>query len=93
MRDHSDIRADLEPGIDRGEVKVLVAVAHRLQDERPVPAAAFRGDLARRLQAMMGRRNTAPQRLRLAIAAYVGSGSLLLAIPAIGLLGAGPFAS
>jgi len=34
-----------------------------------------------------------PRRLRLLIAAYAGSGVLLLAIAAIGVAGAGPFAA
>lgn len=62
-----------------------------LHDSRPVPRAAFRGELRRRLTAT--RRPPAPKRLGLLIAGYAGSGSLLLAIAAIGLAGAGPLAA
>ncbi len=37
-----DIRADLEPGA----AEELVRLAERLERERPVPSAAFRGDAA-----------------------------------------------
>ena len=91
MTERRDIRADLEPGLDRLEADALAGVGERLRDERPVPRAAFRGELRRRL--LSGAAAPAPRRLRLAISAYAGSGAVLLALAAIGLLGAGPFAS
>jgi hypothetical protein len=69
------------------------ALVARLETERPVPRAAFRGDLRRALLAGAERRPAAPQRLRLMIAVFAGSGSVLLAIAAIGLTGAGPLAT
>lgn len=66
-------------------------VAARLEAERPVPRAAFRGDLRRRLMARGRERQSAPARLRLAITAYAGSGTALLAVAAAGLAGIGPF--
>jgi hypothetical protein len=69
----------------------LAEVGDRLRRSRPVPAAAFRGDLRRRLMADRGPRR--PQRLWLRVAATSGSGLVLLAVAAIGVLGAGPLAS
>jgi hypothetical protein len=65
-------------------------IVARLEAERPVPRAAFRGDLRRSLLAGAERRPAAPQRLRLMISVYAGAGAALLAIAAVGLLGAGP---
>ena len=69
----------------------LAAMTSRLEAERPVPSAAFRGELRRRL---LGSATgvAVPRRLRLLVAAYGGSGMALLAVAALGLVGAGPFA-
>ena len=69
-----DIRDDLEPGAGED----LIRLAERLEAERPVPAPAFRGDLRRHLIA-----RAAPRGLHARIAAFAGSGSLLLAISAL----------
>jgi hypothetical protein len=71
----------------------LDPVARRLEQERPTPRAAFRGELRRRLLQAADLRSARPQRLRFLIAAYAGSGTVLLAIAALGLAGAGPFAA
>jgi hypothetical protein len=92
MTDPHDIRADLDPSLDPAEREKLVLLAARLREERPLPAASFRGDLLRRLQRRR-QRSIAPVRLRRMVAAYTSSGSLLLAIAAIGVGGAGPFAA
>ena len=68
-------------------------VAERLEAERPIPAASFRGTLRRRLLSDLEREPSRPQRLRLLITAYAGSGLALLAVAAVGLAGAGPFAA
>ena len=47
MNTNRDIRSDLEPGTP----EELIRLAERLDHERPVPSAAFRGDLRRRLLA------------------------------------------
>lgn len=78
-----DMRLDLEPGTP----DELIRLAERLERERPVPSASFRGELRRRLVA--GQR-TRPARLRLMIAAYAGSGSLLLLAGAASAAGIGP---
>jgi hypothetical protein len=90
MRDRADIEAALgaEPEAERPG---LVALADRLGDQRPVPSAGFRATLRRRLLDQ-GPGERRPARIRLLVGAYAGSGSLLLAVAAIGLAGAGPLA-
>jgi hypothetical protein len=76
-------------GLEREDRVQLTETAGRLKEERPLPRPSFRGELARLLSAP-----SAPsQGLRLRIAAYAGSGALLLAIVGIGLAGVGPLAS
>jgi hypothetical protein len=87
-----DIRGDLAPGMDPEEADELARVAERLRTERPVPAAAFRGKL-RRLLLVEAAVPLLGRRLHLAVAGYVASGTALLALAAIGVLGAGPLAS
>jgi hypothetical protein len=90
MHDPDDIRADLAP--DLGGDDALRSLAERLVRERPVPGGAFRGDLRRRLLGV-GAPFSRPRRLRLLIAAYAGSGAAMMAVAALGLAGAGPFAT
>lgn len=85
MHDPDDIRADLDS-------EALRSLAERLARERPVPRAAFRGELRRRLLGA-GMPFSRPRRLRLLIAAYAGSGTAVLAVAAVGLAGVGPFAT
>jgi hypothetical protein len=65
----------------------------RLEAERPVPAAGFRGDLRRRLVRSGERRGVAPARVRRLIFAYAGAGTALLLVVVLGVAGAGPFAA
>lgn len=85
MTPSRDIRADLEPGTP----EELIRLAERLERERPVPAARFRGELGRRLLASELARSR-PARLRILIAGYAGAGSALLLIGAASALGLGP---
>jgi hypothetical protein len=85
MHDADDTRADLE-------TDGLRPLVERLVRERPVPRAAFRGELGRRLLAA-GTPFSRPRRLRLLIAAYAGFGTALLAVAAFGLASLGPFAA
>ncbi|MDP2710966.1 MAG: hypothetical protein Q8O56_07085 [Solirubrobacteraceae bacterium] len=85
MNRDRDIRADLEPDAP----EELIRLAERLQQERPVPAAAFRGDLRRRLLSS-GAQHSRPKRLRLLICAYASTGSALLLIGAASAAGVGP---
>jgi hypothetical protein len=66
-----------------------------LQSERPVPSPTFRGDLRRRL--VSSRDTGTAFGLRLSIPAQIGGclglGLALFAVTAVGLVGAGPFAS
>jgi len=83
MSDRRDIRDGLEPGAP----PELLQLARRLADERPVPSAAFRGRLRRHLLERAAHRSVGAR-----IAAFAGSGGLLLALAAAGAAGAGPFA-
>ena len=66
------------------------SVARLLESSRPVPRAAFRGALRRRIvSANRHRSSTMDQWL---IAAYAGSGALMLTIAIAGLAGTGPLA-
>jgi hypothetical protein len=69
----------------------LQDIAARLEAERAVPHPAFRGDLKRRLLPH-GEPHVAPPGLLRLITAYAGTGSVLIAIAALGLAGLGPFA-
>jgi len=88
MSTDRDIRADLEPGTP----EELIRLAERLEHERPVPSAAFRGDLRRRLLAGT-RAHSRPARLRLLIAGYASTGSLLLLAGAASAAGIGPLSA
>ncbi|HET9676757.1 MAG TPA: hypothetical protein VFP21_04550 [Solirubrobacterales bacterium] len=68
----------------------LEHIEARLEAERPVPRAAFRGELRRALLAGASRRQLAPPGLRLMVAGLASSGAALLAIAAVGLAGIGP---
>jgi hypothetical protein len=88
---------DYEVGIDDAERAKLSEMSERLVQGRPVPSAAFRGALRARLSprrgVLAGERWSAVGRWRVLAATYSGLGVLLLAVAAIGLAGAGPFAS
>ena len=62
----------------------------RLYAERPIPRPAFRGALGRRLEAMRAAGVGRPRYLKTLVAAYAGSGLVLLAIALAGVLGGGP---
>lgn len=57
---------------------------------RPVPSAAFRGELRRRVLGLRGEQESQRRYPRLA-ASYVGLGIICLAVSAAGLIGIGPF--
>jgi hypothetical protein len=87
MTDRPDIRLDLEADAP----EELIALAERLERERPVPSASFRGDLRRRVLAGSG--PPRPKRLRALIAGFACSGALLLLAGALSAAGAGPLAA
>lgn len=84
----NDPRTDLEAH----DADVLGPLAERLMEQRPVPAAAFRGELRRRLSST-GSSVRRPRLLWLRVSASLASGSLLLAIAALGVAGTGPLAA
>jgi hypothetical protein len=81
----------LDPKAASEEDRVITEMAARLQASRPVPSAAFRGELRRTL--LSGRIRSRPRALWLRVAAASGSGFVLLGTAALGVLGAGPLAS
>ena len=83
-----DMRDDLEPGVP----EELVRLAERFEHARPLPSAAFRGDLRRHL--LRGPLpHSRPARLRRLIGGYAGAGSLLLLIGSASVSGLGPLGS
>jgi hypothetical protein len=74
------------------EDPALTEITERLQAERPIPGASFRGDLRRSLLVAKPSRRAPGQRVGVLIGAYAASGTALLAIAAIGLAGIGPLA-
>jgi len=79
--------------MNRFEDHDLDPIAKLLERERPVPRPAFRGELRRHLLGQPRARQFMPARPRLLVGAYGGSGTLLIAIAAVGLLGVGPLAA
>lgn len=79
--------------MDPREREELEAIADRLHRARPVPRAGFRGELRSRLLEGRVRRRAPRRRVRLLIAAYAGSGAVLLLVAAFGVAGAGPLAA
>ena len=88
MTPDRDVRLDLEPGTP----DELITLAERLERERPVPSASFRGNL-RRLLLAGGADRPRPGRLRVLIAGYATAGSLLLFVGALSAAGVGPLAT
>jgi hypothetical protein len=84
-------RNDLEPDISPEELARLGMVSDRLERDRPVPRAAFRGNLARLLAGGHRASAAGSGRWRILVATYSGLGVLLLAVAGIGLAGVGPF--
>lgn len=77
--------------IDETNHQDTADIERRLEAERPVPHAGFRGELRRRL--VTASTAARPRRIRMLVAAYGGSGLMLLVVAAIGVAGAGPFAA
>jgi hypothetical protein len=93
MNHWTDYEDELDPEIPDAERKSLARVAALLASDRPVPSAGFRGRLRRDLVAGAPKPFWRPRRLKLTIGAYAASGLVLLLLAAIGVAGAGPFAS
>jgi hypothetical protein len=86
---------DLDLGLSADERVDLTAIGDLIEDRRPVPRAAFRGDLRRLLieRTPTRRGAAAAERWRVLVATYSALGTLLLAVAAIGLAGVGPFSA
>jgi hypothetical protein len=87
----SDLRAGREPF--REDQPELDEIASRLEQERPTPRSAFRRALRRRLFEATERDSARARRLRVLVAAYAGSGTMLLAVAALGVAGVGPLSA
>ncbi len=82
---------DLSDDLEAGSPEELIQLAERLEYERPVPTAAFRGTLRRAL--LHGELpRSRPAALRLLITGYVSAGSALLVVAALSVEGVGPLA-
>ena len=81
---------DIEAGVMADERAMLESIAARIERERPLPAAAFRGDLRRRLDGSA--RGVPARRQRQFALCYLIGGVGMLALAAIGLTGLGPLA-
>jgi hypothetical protein len=69
-----------EPHADRGFGAVDPELEDRLSAERPVPAAGFRGALARHLEANDPGWGPRPERLDHIVRGYLAAGALLIAL-------------
>ena len=87
------ISEELRPYVDRDESEAIDRLAEDLRADRPFPRAPFRAELRAHLRDL-DRAQPAwqPRNLRRLVAAYAGSGFLLLVVAAIGVAGAGPLA-
>ncbi|MFN2628761.1 MAG: hypothetical protein ABR569_09020, partial [Gaiellaceae bacterium] len=83
---------ELPDGLDAGERAALGATAARLIAARPLPSAAFRGELRRMTLGPAGLLPRRPTRLRQRILGFVVVGAALVGLAASGLTGAGPLA-
>jgi len=81
-------RDDIDPEIQGPERDALLELSDRLTRSRPVPSAAFRGELRR----MVVGHRPPPSALRLRIAACLVTGTALLLVAALGVTGSGPLA-
>lgn len=89
---NDEARPQSEDPLREIEEREQMVVSH-LRAERPFPAPAFRGELLRRLRGARGseRRARLAGSLSAQIAGCLGAGVILLAVAAVGLVGAGPF--
>jgi hypothetical protein len=88
-----DSELGLGPEAGAEEREALIALAERLERQRPIPASGFRGAVRRRLLGGSRPRTSSPQRLRALVVAYAGSGFALLAIATLGVGGVGPLSA
>ena len=82
-------RPQLDPDIDPESLMALAQLAEQLERERPLPRAAFRGDL-RRLIETLDQPVPRPPRMWALVAASAALGGVLLGIGALAASGAVP---
>jgi hypothetical protein len=95
-RTADEIRADLSPDLDAREREQLVEIGIRLRARKALPRPEFRGDMRRRLIAEpAGDRavQPKPRSIPALVSLYMVFGTLFLAVAAVGVAGAGPFAA
>jgi hypothetical protein len=81
-------------GVPEAERRQFADLADRLERDRPVPGARFRGQLGRRLSGgSRGSRFPAALPWQALAGVCSGFGTLCLAVGALGLVGAGPFSA
>jgi hypothetical protein len=80
MSEHQDLGLEPAPADE--------AVGRRLNDHRPVPAAGFRGALARHLRARDPGYGPRPPRLRLTVVGYTAAGLAAMGVGALVATGA-----
>jgi hypothetical protein len=84
---------ELRPYVDKSEADGVDRIGERLLDAKPVPRTEFRTALHAHLSDLKQKPVAwRPRRLGRLVAAYAGSGFLLLLVAALGLAGAGPLA-
>lgn len=74
---------DHDPSLEGEEPEL----SERLEAQRPVPAAGFRGTLGRHLEAEDPGYGPRPERLRVTVTALCAGGSLLVALGALTAVG------
>ncbi len=90
MTPEGRISGELRPFVDSSEAVSVDRVGAHLLEQRPEPSLRFRAELHARLTALINTGAMGPKRLRLSVAAYVGTGTLLLGVAAwAGLSGSG----
>jgi hypothetical protein len=93
MRNREEIERLLAEEGDPAARHSLEALVSRLDAQRPVPAPGFRSRLRRGLLDQAGAGERRLPLVRRLIAVYATSGSLLLAVAAVGIAGVGPLAA
>jgi hypothetical protein len=85
---------DFEPDLPAEERDALTRMAAQLENQRPVPGAAFRGDLRRRLVAGGESRRVRSGLLGTRRVAWgaLATGAAMLLLAAVGLADVGPLA-
>src|SRR3954453_14770958 len=85
-----DFEKDMGSEREESERRDLLTLAVGLTEDRPVPSPALRSAIR---ESLRGRAGSSRSRVAALVFGYATSGTLLLAIAAVGLAGIGPFAA